>query len=422
MCRGEFRRVLSDLSEIGLYQAQHQNITPGSGVYWYSYNSYNVRMIENQKTILEEEGEYKEKTLESVLGTYEDEKNEENINNKEIKVIVEQAEETHSIDPWTHIQSFPCWWVVLVSLVGPVLLPLRMLCLFIIFITSYITAKLGLAGLAVNDQPLTGWRWFLQRFVFVNVKIIGGCLGIWVVKKGKQALAKDAPILVVAPHSTFVDWLVVGHTHSSPVAKSSLADIPLLGVIGRILQTVWVNREDENSKKETASQIQKRSSETGWPQTLIFPEGTNTNGRALVQFRTGAFATAKPVQPVVLSFTNKVDTLTWTWIQRLKAHHLLFLTLITPLTIITVEFLPVLSPTKEEEEQPRIFADRTRSVMCEHLHIEPSDESMKDAVAARKDFKLRKDNDVVDSADVPKKSQHASTASIDFVGNLTFGI
>jgi len=376
-----------------------------------------MKMTETIKPTLEEASVKEEKSLDSVLQNDENEKSQEN---KEINIVIEETKETNSIDPWTHKGNFPCWWLTLVLIFGPLLLLMRIICLFIIFSVSYIMAKIGLAGLGANDQPLTGWRWYLQQFIFVNFKLVGACLGVWVVKKGKQASAQDAPLLVVAPHSTFVDWLVVGHTKSSPVAKSELADMTMFGAIGRLIQTVWVNREADDSKKETARLIHKRSSESGWPQTLIFPEGTNTNGQALVQFRTGAFATAKPIQPVVLSFPNKVDTLTWTWIQRFKAHHLLFFTLITPITIISVEFLKVLTPTKEEEEQPRIFAQRTQSVISQHLQIPAVNVSIKDALSARRDLKDR--NDIADQIVVSKKHQHASNASIDFVGNLTFGI
>jgi len=332
------------------------------------------------------------------------------VGNEEIKVVIDNVEEEKSVDPWRYERSFPCWWVVLVLIVGPVLLPLRILFIFIIVSVSYLMAKIGLIGLDTDDQPLIGWRKCIQRILFLNIKLVGGCIGIWMIKKGKQASAKDAPILAVAPHSTFLDWLAVGHTKSSPVAKFELTQKIMFGVIGRLIQTVWVNRKTEESKKETADMIRKRSSESGWPQTLIFPEGTNTNGKALIQFRSGAFVSGKPVQPVVLSFNNTVDTLTWTWIQRFKPHHLFLFTLLTPITFINLEFLPVLIPTKEEEDNPRKFADRTQRTMCEHLNIPAVNQTMKDAIAARNDLKNSKD--LLCPIDASNKSQSTSTTSI----------
>ena len=53
----------------------------------------------------------------------------------------------------------------------------------------------------------------------------------------------------------------------------------------------------------------------GYRQLLVFPEGTTTNGRALVHFKSGSFQSGVPVQPVLARFPgmNRPDTLTWTW-------------------------------------------------------------------------------------------------------------
>jgi hypothetical protein len=48
-------------------------------------------------------------------------------------------------------------------------------------------------------------------------------------------------------------------------------------------------------------------------QILIFPEGTCTNRSCLITFKPGAFYPAVPVQPVLLRYPNKLDTVTWTW-------------------------------------------------------------------------------------------------------------
>ncbi len=44
---------------------------------------------------------------------------------------------------------------------------------------------------------------------------------------------------------------------------------------------------------------------TGFPHLLIFPEGTTTNGQQLLEFQRGAFATGKPVQPMLLRYPFK---------------------------------------------------------------------------------------------------------------------
>ena len=94
-----------------------------------------------------------------------------------------------------------------------------------------------------------------------------------------------------------------------------LSRIWIAGFIGRLTQAIWVQRGEAESRQMTTETIKRRSSEPGWPQMVIFPEGTNTNGKILIKFKSGAFVSGKPVQPVTITFPNSVDTLTWTWHQ-----------------------------------------------------------------------------------------------------------
>lgn len=52
----------------------------------------------------------------------------------------------------------------------------------------------------------------------------------YITYKGKKASAKEAPILVVAPHSSYVDSIIVAATGPPAiVAKRETSEIPLLG-------------------------------------------------------------------------------------------------------------------------------------------------------------------------------------------------
>ena len=119
--------------------------------------------------------------------------------------------------------------------------------------------------------------------------------------KGDQASSKDAPILVVAPHSTFFDSLpVVLMGAPSVVAKAETTSIPFWGAIIKMTQPVLVHRSDTNSRQTTIKHISDRAEGEGWQQVLIFPEGTCTNRRCLITFRLGAFYPCVPVQPVCI--------------------------------------------------------------------------------------------------------------------------
>ena len=202
--------------------------------------------------------------------------------------------------------------------VGPVLVPVRLILLLLLLLLHWTLGRIGLAGLSQEEEeslPLSGWRKVCQDLGFGVLNLIVSCLGVVVKTVGHQATHQDAPVLVVAPHSTLVDWLVCGRARASPVAKAELGRAWLVGVAARLAQTVWVERGVATSRQATAETIRRRAKGNGWTQTLVFPEGTNTNGRALIRFRAGAFSSGKPVQPVILRFPNTVDTLTWTWDQ-----------------------------------------------------------------------------------------------------------
>ena len=152
--------------------------------------------------------------------------------------------------------------------------------------------------------------------------------GFWRVEvRGRQAAPQAAPILCVAPHSTFFDALAVAVMGApSVVAKAETKHVPFFGSLIAYTQPLLVHRTDPDSRRKTLDTMKERSAEGGgWQQVLIFPEGTCTNRTALITFRLGAFIPGVPVQPVILRclflvvivplcrYENAVDTVTWTW-------------------------------------------------------------------------------------------------------------
>ena len=49
-------------------------------------------------------------------------------------------------------------------------------------------------------------------------------------------------------------------------------------------------------------------------QVALFPEGTTTNRKCLISFKTGAFQPGVPVQPVVVKWPNHFDCVTWAFV------------------------------------------------------------------------------------------------------------
>uniref|UniRef100_A0A4W4H851 EF-hand domain-containing protein n=1 Tax=Electrophorus electricus TaxID=8005 RepID=A0A4W4H851_ELEEL len=203
-------------------------------------------------------------------------------------------------------------------LLGVLLVPLRSVFLAVVLMATWLVAAVITFRRPLNRdvEPMTGWRRLMCRTVMVflgRVCFLG--MGFCVVVKGRQVSGAKAPILAVAPHSSFFDaiaCIVAGLP--SIVSRSESLDAPIFGRILQCLQPVLVSRKDPDSRKNTILEIRRRAMSGGhWPQMLIFPEGTCTNRSCLITFKQGAFVSGVPVQPVLIRYPGKMDTVTWTW-------------------------------------------------------------------------------------------------------------
>ncbi|KAL0970048.1 hypothetical protein UPYG_G00236440 [Umbra pygmaea] len=273
---------------------------------------------------------------------------------------------------------------------GSVLFPIRVSLTAICFLIMWPIARLRLAGLSEAERArpvMTGWRrwllhpiiWFISRAAFLFLGFF------WVRVKGRRAGHKEAPVLAVAPHSSFLDMLVLPETQlPTVVSRSENQSIPVIGALLEFNQSVLVNRKNPESRKHAIMQIKERLTSNGlWPQMLMFPEGTTTNGSTLIKFKPGAFVAGVPVQPVLLHYPNKVDTVRWThkgtsWMEAL------WHTCSQLYTNVTVEYLPVYTPSQEEKNDPNLYADNVQKVMAKALGIPATDHVMEGRVPTRK--------------------------------------
>ncbi|XP_072403492.1 lysophosphatidylcholine acyltransferase 2 [Chiloscyllium punctatum] len=263
------------------------------------------------------------------------------------------------------------------------LVPLRLLCIFFVALVAWPCALLGrvCCPVCANSDPIPNWKRRASRFVLKTLgRAFFFCMGFMEIKvKGKKADAAEAPILVVAPHSSFFDAAVnIVADMPSTVSRAENADIPLFGLLLQCSQPVLVSRQETNSRRKTVEEITKRAQSRGkWPQLMIFPEGTCTNRTCLITFKSGAFIPGVPVQPVIIRYPNRLDTVTWTW-QGPNAMTLVFLTLCQPYSKVEVEFLPVYVPSEEEKCDPLLYGNRVRSVMALALDVPVTDHTFED--------------------------------------------
>uniref|UniRef100_A0A3Q2NV06 Lysophosphatidylcholine acyltransferase 2 n=1 Tax=Fundulus heteroclitus TaxID=8078 RepID=A0A3Q2NV06_FUNHE len=272
--------------------------------------------------------------------------------------------------------------VIKCVLLGIFLVPLRVILMSLVLMVTWpvafiITFNQPLMGAV---EPMTGWRRVMcKRLMAALGRAYFFSMGFRVVVKGKQVGNTEAPILAVAPHSSFFDAIacVVCGLPSTVSRVENLAT-PIFGRFVRCLQPVLVSRKDPDSRKNTILAIESRAKSEGqWPQVLIFPEGTCTNRTCLITFKQGAFIPGVPVQPVIIRYPNKLDTVTWTW-QGFNSKTLLLLTLSQLYTTVEVEFLPPHIPTEDEKKSPALFASRVRDTMAKALGIPVTDHTYED--------------------------------------------
>ncbi|XP_037538639.1 lysophospholipid acyltransferase LPCAT4 [Nematolebias whitei] len=274
-------------------------------------------------------------------------------------------------------------------ILGSILVPVRLILATLCFLIMWPVAWLRVAGLSKEERsrPITGWRrWFYQPIMLYLSRAVFFSLGfLWVRVKGRRADLKEAPVLVVAPHSGFLDMLVLCPTQlATVVSRSENTKLPVIGALLEFNQSVLVSRKDPESRKRAVTELIGRLTSKGyWPQMLMFPEGTTTNGRALIQFKPGAFLAGVPVQPVLLRYPNKLDTVRWTY-KGTSWKEAVWHTASQLYTNMTVEFLPVYNPSEEEKMDPNLYANNVQKLMAKALGVPATDYVMEGRVPVSK--------------------------------------
>lgn len=274
-------------------------------------------------------------------------------------------------NPFVYELKFTTMEKIKIAVMSVTVFPVRLLMTAFFMLLAWpfaFTAALGRSQFTLEEQCL--WRRFMDLSLRVIMRAMWFCGGFhWITVKGEQAPPSRAPILTLAPHSSYFDAIPVTMTMASIVAKAESKSIPVWGTLINFIRPVFVSRSDPDSRRKTVEEIRRRAHSGGeWPQIMIFPEGTCTNRSCLIRYKPGAFIPAVPVQPVVLRYPNKLDTITWTW-QGPGAFKILWLTLCQFHNPIEIEYLPIYTPSEEEKSDPALFANNVRRLMAKALQV-----------------------------------------------------
>jgi 1-acyl-sn-glycerol-3-phosphate acyltransferase len=153
--------------------------------------------------------------------------------------------------------------------------------------------------------PMPWPRWFLGRAAWIA--------GARVTKIGTP-LRRD--VFYVSNHLSWIDILALGGASGTAfVAKAEIGTAPVVGWLANMNRTVYVKRENRLGVADQINQLRDALADN-WAIT-IFPEGTTTDGKSLLPFKTPMLRVLEPpppgvmVQPVLLDYGHASEEIGW---------------------------------------------------------------------------------------------------------------
>ncbi|HVJ03337.1 MAG TPA: lysophospholipid acyltransferase family protein [Sphingomonas sp.] len=123
-------------------------------------------------------------------------------------------------------------------------------------------------------------------------------------------------VFYVSNHVSWIDILALGGASGTAfVAKAEIGDAPVVGWLAGLNRTVYVKRENRLGVAEQINQLRDALADN-WA-IAIFPEGTTTDGKSLLPFKTPMLRVLEPpppgvlVQPVLVDYGPVGEEIGW---------------------------------------------------------------------------------------------------------------
>lgn len=154
-------------------------------------------------------------------------------------------------------------------------------------------------------QQLLLWTWpgMARAFPMYYHRMVCRILGIRVAVLGKPP--RRGPLLIVSNHVSWLDIVVLSAVAPvSFVAKREVGSWPFFGTLARLQRTVFIDRDRRHATGSSRAGMQARL--LGGDILVLFPEGTSSDGRRILPFRSSFFGAADIegvlVQPVSIAY------------------------------------------------------------------------------------------------------------------------
>jgi 1-acyl-sn-glycerol-3-phosphate acyltransferase len=173
------------------------------------------------------------------------------------------------------------------------------------------------------------------------------------------------PSLLVCNHVSYLDPLaILPLCPAIPLAKSEVADWPVVGPVAKQLGVAFIDRNDAMQRAATLRRLTRMMAQG--VSVLNFAEGTTTDGRTVAPFWRGSFGVAQQLELPVVPLAIRYDDpkMAWTGGAAFLPHY----TAMAQKRSIGVS-LVIGSPLYPRTgEPPEHFAARTRNAVSALLH------------------------------------------------------
>jgi lysophosphatidylcholine acyltransferase/lyso-PAF acetyltransferase len=182
--------------------------------------------------------------------------------------------------------------------------------------------------------------------------------------------------VIICNHTSYLDILFF-LAHPTPVgfiSNHNVKKYPIWGYCAQLIQCLFVNRRDKDSRKQCLEDLKKRCDDIlyyprSFNQLVIFPEGTTTDGTVLLDFKKGAFLVENPVKIMHIEYGK-----------RFFDQNLNFLSVTDNVVLTALQFYNTLTYTElDGSYYPTTFtgweefAKETRLLMSREFNMELSD-------------------------------------------------
>ena len=194
-------------------------------------------------------------------------------------------------------------------------------------------------------------------------------------------IPEGMPSLVVANHIGTLDpWILASRFKVAFVAKAEMANWPVISLVCRAVGIIFAHRSQVMKTNGTVNEIQERMH--SGVSVLIFPEGTTSNGRQLLPFKTGGFQAVAGMEDgyvIPMYFHARTiagrlvdegtrETITWSSPQGMFANlwHIMGL---GPLHFVVRIGEPIAASGKDRKELARVSHKAVQDLMDEELTV-----------------------------------------------------